>query len=340
MKKYTVLFAALAVIALAGCKKEENGMVNIKVGGENYQNIDKQGYSTTYNFVMFQDGDQILFNGTAYPIVLQNEDPMFPGFSNFASFSVPATEIGGETTILYPANIFQSGLYVEESAADLIMVDMADATVNQISGCVWPMGYHVADFHSHGDILLKNAVALIIPSIKYGPRCFQQLVANNTDFEALGTITLANMPTMTVTKVELQADTMLTGNAHVEFNTSNDPIMKMDDPMTTAYTVLAAGAPNMGVDIPASSNGETYVGGIPVTPDLAGHNVIMRIYFDLTFTTEATDVAPAATHVYHCLYTSPERNVNGDVARNHYTVFCANMNGGDYYSRISRLGID
>ena len=212
MKKYTVLFAALAVIALAGCKKEENGMVNIKVGGECYQSIDKQGYSPSYYYVMFQDGDQILFNGSSYSLNLMNEDPMFPGFSNNASFNVPATEIGGETTILYPASIFQAGLYVEESAADFTMVDLTEAAVNQITGCVWPMGYYVSDFHSHGDIVLKNAVALVIPSIYYGPRCFQNLVAKNTDFAGLGTITLANMPAMTVTKVELEANQKITGN--------------------------------------------------------------------------------------------------------------------------------
>lgn len=343
MKKYTVLFAALAVIALAGCKKEENGMVNIKVGGENYMNIDKQGYSPDFQYVMFQNGDQILFNGNPYTINLMNEDPMFPGYSNTASFNVPATEVGGETTILYPYSAFQYGLFVEESAADLTMVDETSSAVNQVTGCAWPMGYYVADFHSHGDIVLKNAVALITPSIKYGAPCFQNLVANNAAFANLGTITPATLPTMTVTKVELVADQKLTGNAHVEFDADHNPIMTMDDAMAGTTDVLAAAAPNMGVVIPAQGNGETYVGSIPVTPNLTGANMWMKVYFDLEVVTPATDVTPETTHTYHCVYATPEAspvNINGHIQRSYRTVFIANMFTGSNWNRISLISID
>ena len=345
MKKYTVLFAALAVIALAGCKKEENGMVNIKVGGENYVNMDKQGYSPDFQYVMFQDGDQILFNGNPYTIVLQNEDPMFPGYSNTASFNVPASEIGGATTILFPYSAFEYGLYVGETASDFTMVDETAAAVNQVAGCAWPMGYYVSDFHSHGDIILKNAVALITPSVKYGAPCWQNVVANNTDFAGLGTITLATLPTMTVTKVELIADQKMTGNATVVFDASNNPIMTMTDAMSGTTDVLAATAPNMGVVIPAAGNREEYIGSIPVTPNLTGANMWMKVYFDLEVNTPADDVAgtPAATHIYHCVYATPEStpvNINGSIQRSTRTVFIANMFTSQNWNRISLLSID
>ena len=216
------------------------------------------------------------------------------------------------------------------------MVDLTEAAVNQITGCVWPMGYHVADFHSHGDIVLKNAVALVIPSIYYGPRCFQNLVANNTDFAGLGTITLANMPAMTVTKVELEANQKITGNAHVEFDASDNPIMKMDDVMSGSTDVLAAAAPNMGVPITPSSNSVTYVGGIPVTPDMAGADVTMTIYFDLTVT-DATN----NTQVYHCTWSNPSpMNVNGNIMRSYRTEFRANMSDPTYWNRIQLVSMN
>ena len=71
----------------------------------------------------------------------------------------------------------------------------------------------------------------------------------------------------------------------------------------------------------------------------------MKVYFDLEVNTPADDVAgiPAATHIYHCVYATPEStpiNINGSIQRSTRTVFIANMFTAQNWNRISLLSID
>lgn len=341
MKKYSVLFAALAVIALAGCKKEENKVNGIIIGGETCQNVDKLAYTPDSPYALFDGTDGILFNGVSYNYTMI-DNPMdrneVTGSSNYAILNVNLDPMPEDVTILYPDNVFDmtGAIYVSPYDYDFMMVDETPnaGVANPVTGCVWPMGYHTDNFHSHGQIQLKNAIALITTSIKYGYTCFNNLRSNNTAFADLPYAnTNADLPQMKVTKVELIADRKLTGNAHVEFDAEDNPFMVMDDPLTEGTTdILAATAPNGYMIIPAAGNTETYVGSIPVTPNLVGAEMSMKVYFDLTLATGA---------IYHCVYNGTPQTINaGDIRRSYRTVFIANMFTGQNWTKIALVGRD
>lgn len=341
MKKYSVLFAALAVIALAGCKKEEVKVNGIVIGGETYQNTDKQAYSPDFQYVMFDGTDGILFNGVAYNYTMidnpidRNE---VTDFSSYAILNVNADPIPDEVTILYPDNVFDAtgALYIYGTAEDFMMVDETPnaGIPNAITGCAWPMGYYSDNFHSHGQIQLKNAVAIITPSVKYGLPCFTNLRTNNPAFANVGPFnTLADLPAMEVTKVELFANTQITGDAHLEFDENDIPTMVMDETLAEGATdVLAATAPNGTMPIPAQGNAETYVGSIPVTPNLIGATMSMKVYFDLTF---------ANGTIFHCVYNGGEKTIAaGDIMRSYRTFFVANMATSQNWTKVQVLSVE
>lgn len=335
MKKYSVLFAALAVIALAGCKKEESRNMNgIVIGGETYQNADKQAYSPDFQYVMFDGTDNILFNGVAYTYTMidnpstRNE---VTDYSSYAILNVPAEAIVDDVTILYP------GVANLEVDANMVMVDETPnaGLPNQITNCVWPMGYHSSHFNHHGEIMLKNAVAIVSPAVKYGLPCFQNFVtANPTYFPnmtAADFATVADLPEMVVTSVELLSTAKITGNAHVAFDATTDiPSLVMDDPMGESADVLTAEAPNMGITMPAAGNTFTIVGNIPVTPNLAGADLQMKVYFDLYLASGTT---------LHCVYVGTSNTVaDGQITRSHRTTCIANMFTAQNYTKIRILG--
>lgn len=336
MKKYSVLFAALAVIALAGCKKEESRNMNgIVIGGETYQNADKQAYSPDFQYVMFDGTDNILFNGVAYSYTMidnPTDRNTVTDYSNYAVLNVPAEAIVDDVTILYPD--------VTSLSIDAIGMTMVDETPNaglpnQIVNCVWPMGYHSNNFHSHGQIQLKNAVAIISPAVKYGLPCFQNIVTNNRTYfpneTASDFATVLDLPQLIVTSVELISSTKITGDAHIEFDELQTPAMVMDDPMDGATDVLSILAPGTGIDIPAAGNNFKIVGNIPITPNMTGADFQMKVYFDFVF----------ADRTLHCVYNSDTRTLAaGEVMRNHRTTCIANMFTAGNYTKVQIVGED
>lgn len=329
MKKYTVLFAALAVIALAGCKKEENKVNGILVGGENFVNMDKQAYSPDFQYVMFDGSDAFLFNNVTYTYTMVDNptdmNQMSTGFSNYAILNVPGEAVVDDVTLLYPADVFPLNV----DATGMIMVSEAPnaGDPNTVDGCVWPMGYHNGNFSTHHNIQLKNAVALITPAVKYGAPCMQNLFANNPAF-ANYTFNQANPPAMTVTRVELVADTKLTGAAEVVFDENDIPSMVMTDPMDGETDALEMNAPMYGgLSIPFAGNVMTIVGNMPVTPALNGANLTINVYFTLAI--PGYEGAPIS-----CVYSG---DVEANVARSMRTTYVANMFTAQNWSKITVL---
>lgn len=334
MKKYTVLFAALAVIALAGCKKEENKVNGILVGGEKFVNMDKQAYSPDFQYVMFDGTDGFLFNNVEYDYTMvdnptdRNE---VTTYSNYAVLNVPGSAIpDGEVTMLYPSTVFPLNF----SATGMMMVSEAPnaGDPNAVDGCVWPMGYHVDNFSSHGTIQLKNAVAIITPAVKYGAPCMQNLFARNPAFANL-TFDNANPPVMTVTHVELVANSKLTGDAVVVFDENDLPTVQMSDAMTGATDVLDMDAPNLGVNIPFAGNSINIVGNMPVTPELNGAELTINLYFTLN----------CGTQTFNCKYTGEPidpttlATTTVPVQRSKRTTLVANMFTAQNWERITVL---
>ena len=323
MKKYTVLFAALAVIALAGCKKEENKVNGILVGGEQFVSMDKQAYSPDFQYVMFDGSDAFLFNNVEYTYTMVNnptDREEVTTYSNYAVLNVPPSAIVSDVTMLYPSNIFP--LYVDATGLTMVSEAPNGGDPNPITGCVWPMGYHNTEFTSHLQVQLKNAVAIVTPAVKYGAPCMQNLFATNPAFEGL-TFDNANPPVMTVTNVELIADTKITGDAEVVF-TNNVPAMHMTEAMTGETDVLNMDAPGFGIEIPFAGNRINLVGNMPVTPELDGANVTLNVYFTLD----------CGTETFNCVYSG---DFIADVARSERTTYVANMFTAQTYNRIRVL---
>ena len=324
MKKYTVLFAALAVIALAGCKKEENKVNGILVGGENFVSMDKQAYSPDFQYVMFDGTDGFLFNDVEYTYTMvDNPTDMneVTDFSNYAVLNVPGSEVVDDVTMLYPSTVFPLNV----AATGMMMVSEAPnaGDPNSVDACVWPMGYHDATFQSHGTIQLKNAIALITPAVKYGSPCMLNLFANNPAF-ANYTFDQANPPVMTVTNVELVADTKITGAAEVTFDEEDVPTMTMTDAMTETTDALNMDAPELGVNIPFAGNVMTIVGNMPVTPALNGANMTINVYFTLE----------AEGETFNCVYSG---DVVANVQRSMRTTYVVNMFTAQNWNKITVL---
>lgn len=338
MKKYSVLFAALAVIVLAGCKKEEirGGIV---IGGETYQNVDKQAYSPDNMAVFFDGTDDILWNGVVYPYTMidnpssRNE---VTTYSHYALLNVPTDAIVDDVTILYPGETS-----ISIPATGTVMVNQAAnaGLPNHIANCIWPMAYHNSNFHSHGQIILRNAVALASPAVKYGLGCFQNLVdANPNWFGGLTSadfVTIDDMPAMVVTSVELiSADKKLTGAAHIAFDAEDMPKMVMDDAIGADPDVLAVDAPNSGVTVPAGADQFKNVGFIPVSPNLVGGTISMNLYFDLYLNDDDGTIL-------HCVYVGDTKPIDADdIIRGYVTDFRVNMNTPQNYVKIRILGQD
>ncbi len=325
MKKYTVLFAALAVIALAGCKKEENKVNGILVGGENFVSMDKQAYSPDFQYVMFDGTDAFLFNDVQYTYTMVDNptdmNEITVGYSNYAILNVPGEAVVDDVTLLYPSNVFP--INIPETG--MMMVSQADnaGDPNPITSCVWPMGYHNGNFGTHGNIQLKNAIALIAPAVKYGAPCMQALFANNPAFANM-TLDVTNPPVMTVTGVELVADTKLNGAAEIQFDENDVPTMVMTDPMDGATDALAMDAPELGIEIPFTGSAINIVGNMPVTPALNGANLTINVYFTL----DCGDTS------FDCVYTG---EVIANVARNGRTTYVANMFAAANWNKITVL---
>ena len=324
MKKYTVLFAALAVIALAGCKKEENKVNGILVGGEKFVNADKQAYSPDFQYVVFDGSDNFLFNGTAYTYTMVDNPTDLnevTDYSEYAILNVPGSAVVDDVTLLYPHNVFPSNVL----PFGMTMVSEAPnaGNPNPVTGCVWPMGYHNGNFNSHHGIQLKNAIALVTPAVKYGAPCMQNLFRYNPAFANL-TFDQNNPPVMTVTDVELIADTKITGAAEVQFDESDIPTMVMTEPMEGATDVLDMVAPNLGVDIPFAGNSINIVGNMPVTPALNGANLTINLYFTL----DCGDTS------FNCVYTG---EVVATIARSMRTTYVANMFTAQNWDKITVL---
>lgn len=338
MKKYSVLFAALAVIALAGCKKEEirGGIV---IGGETYQNVDKQAYSPDYLAVFFDGTDNILWNGVVYPYTMIDNPTSrntVTTYSHYALLNVPTDAIVDDVTILYPGETS-----ISIPATGTIMVNQANnaGLPNHIDNCIWPMGYHSSNFHSHGQIILKNAVALISPAVKYGVTCFQGIVDANSAVFGPMNLTSADfavaedLPAMVVTSVELSStDRRLTGPAHIQFDDADIPCMVMDGTIGESADVLAVAAPGVGVTIPAAADQYKNVGFIPVTPALVGGNISMKVFFDF-YLEDGT--------ILHCVYNGESKAVaENHIIRGYITDFRINMNTPQNASKVQILSVE
>lgn len=345
MKKYFVL-AAIAMIAFAGCKKEESGMVALKVGVENTDGMDKQTYNTQLNRIMF-NGEDMWVNGTTYGISPLNgdDDPYTTTENSYrAGLNVPVSVLYGQSFIAgYPDGAF-NGFYDATSGiwelADGMLDDaymICDVNAIDEQGNVemdpyqyraWPMvaydecGSCVAE---SGRFIMKNTVAILSPSFLYGINWFAAMNATYSMGYDMTRISNANaLPDVTVTKVELVSSSeLLSGPAYVANVTTAEPKLVMDGACRENMITLN----DCGTYTHADNNNFTnpnIIGQIPVAVFQHETDLVMNVYFTIGD--------------YNFVYHGPAVHFTPDMTvRSKRTVLQINMRDAENMSRFQML---
>lgn len=338
MKKISILVAAFAMIAFAGCKKEENGltpdangMVTINLTGEKYTDSSKQTLDGFLNRIMFDNGENLYFNGATANIVCVDEnDPMGPAPTNsfWCRISVPENAIAENNVILYPASAYTPGTAADYSDWTVSVyddVEMIPATEDEyiIDGSsfqAWPMAAYGTS--SRGHFYMKNCVALLAPSVKYGYSFLYEL--RNTFGR---TIDRNNLPTLTVLgAVITSSDAVLTGNGHISGLDTEAPTLVMNTDADAGYTITGRLATPR--EVPAGNGQEVIVGNIPAAPMALGTHIQMDLYFTITF--PATTEGGVPTVFYGKYNSLPVELAGGQlsVLRSQRTTLCVNLFDG------------
>lgn len=340
MKKYVVLVAAFAMVAFAGCKKEEKGLVTLTVGVENEQNDAKQAYNEALNTVMFQAGDQIYLNEIPYSVSPLNGD-IDPYTTTAASYKAqirgvnPTAFSGQHFLAVYPVGANNIGV-VYDDIEDIYSVNMtstctmipqnvvrdgdlqyASTMSIQNNYRTWPL----SNYYDCGDCFfqdgrqyfrLLNDVAVFTPSVIYGYRWLQRVC------ELLGeTCNAENLPAMIVDKVEITTDDNhpISGMGYIADIETADPHVVLD--LRTSNTLTAYADQYVApIACQRSNQAEIYVGNIPVPPFYGDATVQMNTYFHITINNTT----------YHFKYTGATVNaVEGTVVRGRRTVLKVNL---------------
>ena len=355
MKKISILVAAFAMIAFTGCNKEkenqgftpdENGMVSLNLAGESYSSNDKQGYYAADQYIEFQIGDQCYGNAALADLTLVDmttmedlptTDPTLT--SRFARLSIPSDNLTFPFTILYPANIFVEGAVEDFPEWNVPMAANVRwipenrtvgyrSTVIPGQTCVWPMAAQVTDFR--GTYQLKHTVAILTPQIKFGTAYLQALSRKYPNDFAY---TVGDDIALTVDSVVLtSSNSMLTGNAHVDFTNPAEPTLVMDGTVPANGDVLIVKPNSANIfDSYAPGDAETdptyNLGNITCAPKHAGDQLQMTFYFTLD----------DGTSLYHCVYTGRNATLGEEALDNSVLRRCRttlymnhyNANGAD-----------
>ena len=198
MKKYSILVAAFAVLAFVGCKKDnngslvadQNGMITLEMSGETHQDNGKQSFFGTANRIFFNEGDQMIVNGSVCNVTPQAVagDELATEFQSYkAKVAILAEYAYTPLYAMYPAEAFTLGTAADYSDMTVEMfnnVDLftvADAAVTLGSATYyqpWPMTAYLENLNTPR-IQLKNNIALVTPSVKFGYPFVNQFVQDN-----------------------------------------------------------------------------------------------------------------------------------------------------------------
>ena len=220
MKKYSILVAAFAVLAFVGCKKDnngslvadQNGMITLEMSGETHQDNGKQSFFGTANRIFFNEGDQMIVNGSVCNVTPQAVagDELATEFQSYkAKVAILAEYAYTPLYAMYPAEAFTLGTAADYSDMTVEMfnnVDLftvADAAVTLGSATYyqpWPMTAYLENLNTPR-IQLKNNIALVTPSVKFGYPFVNQFVQDNNLNVTVDPNTRTFMVTMVTSKV-------------------------------------------------------------------------------------------------------------------------------------------
>ena len=341
MKKLTVLFAAAAMFAFVGCNKQENttyvadqnGNVTLMMSGENWQNTTKQTYVEEYNRIAFNIGDQVYINGVLADLTpcdvngaTNDADNNAIDNSFYGMMTVNGNVLTGDDYVLYPAEIFTAGTAADMSDytvtldAQPLFIPQAGNTLLGGGFPAWPTAAKL----SGNQFLLKNAVAILTPSIKYGAP-FIMALKNQANSPIANEDVINDFPELYIEEIELvSTDQILAGTGHIA-NIATNPTLVMDN---GTYQV------NINADdfqVLPSSNGETYLGNITMAPIPAGKHLNMKVKFWLYF--------PGSDAEYHFVYNGTNVEITaegqGSVVRSGRSTLCANLYSAANVSKVT-----
>ncbi|MBQ9865208.1 MAG: hypothetical protein IJM33_07725 [Bacteroidales bacterium] len=347
MKKISILVAAFAMIAFAGCNKEkenqgftpdENGMVSFTMGAESYGPVAKQAYYAYDQYILFEVGDQCYANGYLANIALI--DPATnneitgdaTATSNLGRITVPAAAATTPFTVLYPAGSFVEGTEADYPAWNVPMnnkvymipevsqegyhinVDYTESTPN------WPMAAQLNDFR--GTYQLRHAVAILTPQFQFGTTYLTRLAQRISAMANIVPTNIALIPDSIILK---STNRMLSGNSHIDLTNPDEPILVMDGtlPATGDSIIIypSVSAPSYYMAGVGDNPPTTNMGNFTLAPKPRGQqlNLNMKFYFTLS----------DGTQLFHCVY-------NGEA----FDVTDTPRNGSVLRGRRTFLGVD
>ncbi len=345
MKKYSILVAAFAVLAFVGCKKDnngslvadQNGMITLEMSGETHQDNGKQSFYGTANRIFFDEGDQMIVNGSVCnvtPLAVTGDDLATEYRSYKAKVSILAEYAYTPLYAMYPADVFTLGTAADYSDMTVEMyndVDLFTVADNNViltgsSYQPWPMTAYLADLNTPR-IQLKNNIALVTPSVKFGYPFVNQFVQDNN---LNVTVDPNNLPTLNVEKVIISSsDQNLYGsNGYIDGLTTQEPKLVFPGTPTTPSAITCWVPADRGTGIIATGTSEWLLGNVAVPPMAAGKHVKMDVYFSLQF----GDATPI-----ECIYEGDEIVLPNDraIGRSRRATFVCNLYDADIDGKVS-----
>lgn len=345
MKKYSILVAAIAVLAFVGCKKDnngslvadQNGMITLEMSGETHQDNGKQSFYGTANRIFFDEGDQMIVNGSVCnvtPLAVTGDDLATEYRSYKAKVSILAEYAYTPLYAMYPADVFTLGTAADYSDMTVEMyndVDLFTVADNNViltgsSYQPWPMTAYLADLNTPR-IQLKNNIALVTPSVKFGYPFVNQFVQDNN---LNVTVDPNNLPTLNVEKVIISSsDQNLYGsNGYIDGLTTQEPKLVFPGTPTTPSAITCWVPADRGTGIIATGTSEWLLGNVAVPPMAAGKHVKMDVYFSLQF----GDATPI-----ECIYEGDEIVLPNDraIGRSRRATFVCNLYDADIDGKVS-----
>lgn len=345
MKKYSILVAAFAVLAFVGCKKDnngslvadQNGMITLEMSGETHQDNGKQSFFGTANRIFFNEGDQMIVNGSVCnvtPQAVAGDELATEYLSYKAKVAILAEYAYTPLYAMYPAEAFTLGTAADYSDMTVTMYDtidmftVADEAVLLTGGLYqpWPMTAYLENLNTPR-IQLKNNIALVTPSVKFGYPFVNQFVQdNNLNI----TVDPNNLPTLNVEKVVISSsDQNLYGsNGYIDGLTTQEPKLVFPGTPETPSTITCWVPIDRGTGIIATGTSEWLLGNVAVPPMAAGKHVKMDVYFSLQF----GDAAPI-----DCIYEGDEIVLPNDraIGRSRRATFVCNLFDADIDHKVS-----
>ena len=345
MKKYSILVAAFAVLAFVGCKKEnngslvadQNGMITLEMSGETHQDNGKQSFYGTANRIFFNDGDQMIVNGSVCnvtPQAVAGDELATEYLSYKAKVAILAEYAYTPLYAMYPAEAFTLGTAADYSDMTVTMYDtidmftVADEAVLLTGGLYqpWPMTAYLENLNTPR-IQLKNNIALVSPSVKFGYPFVNQFVQDNN----LNVIVDPNnLPTLNVEKVVISSsDQNLYGsNGYIDGLATQEPKLVFPGIPSTPSALVCNVPVDRGYGIIATGTSEWLLGNVAVPPMAAGKHVKMDVYFSLQF----GDATPI-----DCLYEGDEIVLPNDraIGRSRRATFVCNLFDADIDHKVS-----